>query len=139
LLHAGNSGRGFSNAVYSGFDNDFGGGGGGGGGYIGSDVAIAGARGGKRYGIYGQQINLATLGTPRLTFGNGPAGGTAGAVLVEHQPQAAVTVGAVVALQRQETVVRALMARSLAAAEVAVALPELAEQQVQVEQAALAA
>jgi hypothetical protein len=61
------------------------------------------------------------------------------AVLVEHQPQAAVTVGAVVALQRQETVVRALMARSLAAAEVAVALPELAEQQVQVEQAALAA
>lgn len=78
LLHAGNAGRGFSNAVYSGFDNDFGGGGGGGGGYIGTDVAIAGARGGKRYGIYGQQINLATLGTPRLTFGNGPAGGTAG-------------------------------------------------------------
>jgi hypothetical protein len=60
-------------------------------------------------------------------------------VLAEHQPQGAVTAAAEAALQRQETVALAVLARSLAAAAAAARQHELVEHLAQAEQAAMAA
>jgi len=79
-LHGGNAGSALSDgSSRSAIDNVFGGGGGGGGGGVTSgNVAQAGGKGGKRYELYGQNLSGAS-GSFRITFGNGPAGGTAGA------------------------------------------------------------
>jgi hypothetical protein len=79
LIYGGNAGlQSDSAAGRSGMDNNFGGGGGGGGGALNAaNTTFAGGKGGKRYELYGQHYT-SVVGEAKLTFGNGPIGGTAG-------------------------------------------------------------